>query len=53
MHHLNNILEEFLSVGRIEKGRIEANPANLNLDTMAAETVADVQGLLKAGQTID
>ena len=53
MHHLNNILEEFLSVGRIEEGRIEANPANLNLDTMAAETVADVQGLLKAGQTID
>ena len=53
VHHLNNILEEFLSVGRIEEGRIEAKPANLNLDSLVEETVADVQGLLKAGQTID
>lgn len=53
VQHLNNILEEFLSVGRIEEGRIEANPANLNLDSLVEETVADVQSLLKAGQTID
>jgi PAS domain S-box-containing protein len=53
VQHLNNILEEFLSVGRIEEGKIKANPANLNLDSLVEETVADVQGLLKAGQTID
>jgi len=53
VQHLNNILEEFLSVGRIEEGRIEANPANLNLTTLVHDTVADVQSLLKAGQTID
>ena len=53
VQHLNNILEEFLSVGRIEEGKIEANPANLNLDSLVEETVADMQGLLKAGQTID
>jgi signal transduction histidine kinase len=34
VQHLNTILEEFLSVGRIEEGRIEANPANLNLTTL-------------------
>jgi PAS domain S-box-containing protein len=53
VQHLNTILEEFLSVGRIEEGKIEARPANLNLDNLVRDTVADVQSLLKAGQTID
>jgi PAS domain S-box-containing protein len=53
VHHLNTILEEFLSVGRIEEGKIEAKPANLNLDHLVHDTVADVQSLLKTGQTID
>ena len=53
VQHLNHILEEFLSVGRIEKGKMEANPANLNLDNLVRDTVADMQSLLKAGQTID
>ncbi|NVO86225.1 sensor histidine kinase [Hymenobacter terrestris] len=53
VQHLNNILEEFLSVGRIEEGKIEAHPGNLNLDSLVHDTVADMQGLCKAGQTID
>ncbi|MVN78829.1 PAS domain S-box protein [Hymenobacter sp. HMF4947] len=53
VQHLNTILEEFLSVGRIEEGRIEAHPANLNLDDLVRDTVADMQSLLKTGQTID
>ncbi|MFD1875110.1 sensor histidine kinase [Hymenobacter bucti] len=53
VQHLNTILEEFLSVGRIEEGKIEARPANLNLDDLVRDTVADVQSLLKTGQTID
>jgi signal transduction histidine kinase len=51
--HLNDILEEFLSVGRIEEGRIAACPATLDVETLLAETLADVQGLRKAGQHID
>lgn len=51
--HMNDILEEFLSVGRIEEGRVEATAAPLNVETLLAETVADVQGLLKAGQRIE
>jgi PAS domain S-box-containing protein len=51
--HLNEILEEFLSVGRIEEGNIEAHPGDLNLDTLLGETVADMQTVLKPGQTID
>jgi PAS domain S-box-containing protein len=53
VQHLNTILEEFLSVGRIEEGKVEARPANLNLDNLVRDTVADVQSLLKAGQTIN
>ncbi len=50
--HLNDILEEFLSVGRIEEGRVQARPAQVDLATLLDETVMDVQGLLKSGQTI-
>ena len=51
--HLNDILEEFLSVGRIEEGRVEARPARLDLGELLREVVADVQGLRKAGQTVE
>ena len=51
--HLNDILEEFLSVGRIEEGRVEATPATLDVAALLGETVADVQGLRKAGQRIE
>ncbi|MDB5234396.1 MAG: histidine kinase [Hymenobacter sp.] len=52
VNHLNDILEEFLSVGRIEEGKVEARPSRLSLPALVQDTVADVQGLLKAGQTI-
>ncbi|MBG8556282.1 sensor histidine kinase, partial [Hymenobacter guriensis] len=51
--HMNDTLEEFLSVGRIEEGRVEATAAALNLEKLLGETVSDVQGLLKAGQRIE
>jgi PAS domain S-box-containing protein len=51
--HLNDILEEFLSVGRIEEGKIEARPAELRIEDLLNDTIGDVQGMLKAGQTID
>jgi signal transduction histidine kinase len=50
---LNDILEEFLSVDRIEEGRIAAHPTRLDLASLLRETEADVQSLVKAGQTID
>jgi signal transduction histidine kinase len=53
VQHLNDILEEFLSVGRIEEGKVEAKPANFNLTTLVQETVANVQSFLKSGQIID
>ncbi|GAA4495930.1 hypothetical protein GCM10023172_08500 [Hymenobacter ginsengisoli] len=53
VNHLNDVLEEFLSVGRIEEGKVVAHPTRLDLPTLLHDTVADVQGLLKAGQTIE
>ncbi|HEX8659210.1 MAG TPA: PAS domain-containing sensor histidine kinase [Hymenobacter sp.] len=53
VNHLNDILEEFLSVGRIEEGKVEARPAWLDLPALLHETVADVQGLRKHGQEIE
>jgi PAS domain S-box-containing protein len=51
--YLNDILEEFLSVGRLEEGKLEARPARLDLPTLLHDTVADVQGLRQAGQTVE
>ena len=50
--HLNDILEEFLTVGRIEEGKVEVHPATLDLAGLLADVVADLRGELKAGQTI-
>ncbi|WP_077130361.1 PAS domain-containing sensor histidine kinase [Spirosoma montaniterrae] len=52
VNHLNDILEEFLSVGRLEEGRIEPHPAETDVPKLIAETVADMQGMLKEGQTV-
>ncbi len=50
--HLNDILEEFLSVGRLEEGKIEPKPVAVHLKTLVAEVVTDMQDMLKPGQTV-
>ncbi|WP_128547507.1 PAS domain-containing sensor histidine kinase [Larkinella soli] len=52
VNHLNDILEEFLSVGRLEEGRVKASCAVFDLGDLISDVVADVQGMRKAGQTI-
>jgi signal transduction histidine kinase len=51
--HLTDILEEFLSVGRIEEGRVQAHPTRVELPALLREAMADVQGLRKPGQRIE
>ncbi|GAB4050018.1 PAS domain-containing sensor histidine kinase [Spirosoma litoris] len=53
VNHLNDILEEFLSVGRLEEGRIEATFSWVELPKLVDEAFADLQGSLKAGQKIE
>ncbi|UFH57115.1 ATP-binding protein [Spirosoma sp. KNUC1025] len=50
--HLNDILEEFLSVGRLEEGKVRAHPAWVDLPVLVEEVVNDMNSLLKAGQEI-
>jgi PAS domain S-box-containing protein len=48
--HLNDILEDFLSLGRLDEGRVAADPLKFNLKEMMSETISDLKILLKPGQ---
>ncbi|HMK19284.1 MAG TPA: PAS domain-containing sensor histidine kinase [Chitinophagaceae bacterium] len=48
--HLNDILEDFLSLGKLDEGRITTDPGEFNLKEMIDETLADVKVVLKPGQ---
>ncbi|GAB3931151.1 PAS domain-containing sensor histidine kinase [Larkinella terrae] len=52
VNHLNDILEEFLSVGKLEEGKIEASYSLFDLNELVNNVVADLQSMLKQGQTI-
>jgi len=49
---LTEILEDFLSVGKIEEGNIEANFKEYDVKVQMQEILQDVQHLLKKGQSI-
>jgi PAS domain S-box-containing protein len=48
--HLNDILEDFLSLGKLDEGRISADPHEFNLKELVNETLADVKVVLKPWQ---
>jgi PAS domain S-box-containing protein len=53
VNHLNDILEEFLSVGRLEEGKIKANFAEHDLETCFNEVTNEMQNIAKQGQKIE
>ncbi|HEX6848086.1 MAG TPA: PAS domain-containing sensor histidine kinase [Chitinophagaceae bacterium] len=48
--HLNDILEDFLSLGRLDEGRVIADPGEFNIKELVDETLIDMKIVLKAGQ---
>lgn len=50
--HLTDILNDFLSVGKIEEGRISVRPDTLNIVDWISEAIADLEAVLKPGQEI-
>ncbi|WP_341842943.1 HAMP domain-containing sensor histidine kinase [Chitinophaga caseinilytica] len=50
--HLNELLEDTLSLGRIEEGKVHVHPEKISLSAFALETADEVQGLLKPGQML-
>ncbi len=47
---LNGILEDFLSLGKLEEGKIAAAPASFNVQEMMMGTIEEMNSLLKPGQ---
>ncbi|WP_240040687.1 MULTISPECIES: sensor histidine kinase [Chitinophagaceae] len=51
--HLNDLLEDFLSLGKLDEGKIGAVFLPFHLSDAIGETVEDMKGLLKEGQHIE
>jgi PAS domain S-box-containing protein len=50
--NLNDILEDFLSLGKLDEGKVTALPTPFDLKDFIEETIDDVRGLIKHGQQI-
>ena len=50
--HLNVLLEDFLSLGRLEEGRVIAKPAPFPIEELLEEVTEEMQSLAKKGQVI-
>lgn len=52
VNHLTSILNDFLSLGKLEEGKLETNPERINLEQFMAEVTEEVSGALKDHQQI-
>lgn len=50
--HLNEILEDFLSLGKLDEGKVSVQWVDFDLKELLTETTDDVRGLLKNDQQI-
>lgn len=50
--HLTEILEEFLSVGKLEAGKVEVRPDIFNVTEFLSDLVSDLDGMRRPGQQI-
>lgn len=51
--NLTNILNDFLSLSRLEEGKIDVHPVEFDLMEFCDETLEEISILLKPGQTIN
>jgi len=52
VNHLTLILNDFLSLGKLEEGKVETNKERINLENFMSEISEEVQSFLKEGQQI-
>jgi PAS domain S-box-containing protein len=50
--HLNDLLEDFLSLGKLDEGKVGAVFSSFDLPETLAETTEDMKGILKGDQQI-
>ena len=48
--HLNDILEDFLSLGKLDEGKVETRNDEIDITEFIYDTVDEMKGLLKQGQ---
>ena len=53
VNNLNDILEDFLSLGKLNEGKIETRQEMVNLRMVIHDVLDEMKGQLKAGQTFD
>ena len=53
VNNLTEILNDFLSIGKIEEGRVSTVPVATNLSTFCGGIVDEIKGVMKEGQNID
>lgn len=51
--NLNDILNEFLSIGKIEDGKVVAHHSRFNIKELVTSIVGEIQGIAKQGQHIN
>ncbi|MCP9756346.1 PAS domain-containing sensor histidine kinase [Lacihabitans sp. CCS-44] len=51
--NLTEILNDILSVNKIEEGKVIINPENFNLNNFVNDLILDLHGLLKPGQKLN
>lgn len=50
--HLNNLLEDFLSLGKLEEGKIQAHPSHFDVSEFMEDVVEEMRPIAKTGQEI-
>jgi PAS domain S-box-containing protein len=50
--HLNDLLEDFLSLGKLDEGKVGAHFQELNLHELIQDTIDEMRGLVKKDQQI-
>lgn len=53
VNQLNDTLEDFLSLGKLDEGKVQSHMADFDLKEFMADVIDEMKGLLKKGQHID
>ncbi len=53
VNNLNDILNDFLSISKLEEGKVEHEPCEFNVSALTKEIINEIKSLLKNGQTIN
>ncbi len=53
VNNLNDILEDFLSLGKLNEGKLEAETENVNIKELIEQTLDEMKAILKKGQIFE